>query len=223
MLHQLKQNFKMKRVTPVLKVQAKSDLELCDFSFGVVSSMKNNPMFAAQEIVDRVVQLSDANTVFDARIKAPISPTKKTDLQVARDEVIRLLRIIVNLIEVILADPTLTDDQRIQIITSAGMEMKSKNSSKREPYRFTVDNGEKEGEAILQSTVTKRASYIWQMCEDSSDVPGSTAEWKQIGVTTIATFTATDLIPGKKYWFRVASVVATKQGPWSDPLGLIAQ
>jgi hypothetical protein len=110
------------------------------------------------------------------------------------------------------------------IILAAGMEVRSKGA--RPANQFTVTNGEHEGEAVLQTPATARASYIWQKSTDPfpADQPiASSSKWEQIGVTTVATLTTNSLMSGLKYWFRVAVVTSTGQGLWSDPVSLRVQ
>jgi hypothetical protein len=110
------------------------------------------------------------------------------------------------------------------IILAAGMDVKGKGA--RQPNKFVVVNGEHEGEAMLQTPVTPRASYVWQMSPDPlpSDTPSANGtRWEQFAITTISTVTINDLKPGTKYWFRVAPITSAGQGLWSDPISIIAQ
>ncbi len=111
------------------------------------------------------------------------------------------------------------------IILSAGMDVRSKGS--RQANQFMVTNGDHEGEAILQSPVTPRASYIWQKSVDplpaDQHAPANSSKWELVAVTTIATLATNSLVAGVKYWFRFATVTSKGQGLWSDPISLIAQ
>ena len=57
---------------------------------------------------------------------------------------------------------------------------------------------------------------IWQVCTD----PMLEANWHQIGMDSKTKCTATGLISGTKYWFRVAALGTGtgNQSPWSDPV-----
>jgi hypothetical protein len=111
------------------------------------------------------------------------------------------------------------------VILAAGMDVKDKAT--RQAFQFSVANGEHEGEAVLQSPATPRASYVWQRSIDpvptEPPAPANTSKWEQIAVTTVATLTTNSLMAGTKYWFRVATVTLAGQGLWSDPISLIAQ
>jgi hypothetical protein len=45
-----------------------------------------------------------------------------------------------------------------------------------------------------------------------------TQVWQQLGVSIKASFIANNLIAGTRYWFRVATVNASGQSAWSDPI-----
>lgn len=106
------------------------------------------------------------------------------------------------------------------IILAAGLQVKKKTP--RAPRQFAARLGQKEGEVKLQTTRIKGASYIWQKCitSDAAEVPLN--GWEQFAVTTVSAAQFMKTKPGVKYWFRVATVTSSGQGPWSDPVGLIA-
>ena len=57
--------------------------------------------------------------------------------------------------------------------------------------------------------------YIWQICAGD---PSGAANWKALGQGSRTGYTATGLISGTKYWFRVAvsGSGTDTQSPWSD-------
>jgi hypothetical protein len=85
---------------------------------------------------------------------------------------------------------------------------------------FRVEHGELSGEIVGHHKAYKgRSCWVWQYCEDPIPADGS---WKLAGVSIQASFVYKELVPGTKYWFRVALVTYDGQGPWSDPAVLIA-
>ena len=58
-----------------------------------------------------------------------------------------------------------------------------------------------------------RVAYIWEITSD----PINTNTWLQIKVTNNTAYTATGLIPGNKYWFRVKAVINNEDLPYTDP------
>jgi hypothetical protein len=65
---------------------------------------------------------------------------------------------------------------------------------------------------LMWDRVRGASTYVVQICPD----PLSEANWRQIGLPTKSSFTATGLTSGSRYWFRVAAIGAAGQGPWSD-------
>lgn len=106
------------------------------------------------------------------------------------------------------------------VLLAAGLQVKKKTP--RAPRQFAARPGQKEGEVKLQTARIKGASYIWQKCitSDAAEVPLN--GWEQFAVTTVSAAQFMKTKPGVKYWFRVATVTSSGQGPWSDPVGLIA-
>jgi hypothetical protein len=109
------------------------------------------------------------------------------------------------------------------IILSAGMEPSL--SGGRKARVFGLTNGTLPGEINLVTKFLRGSSYIWQMVADpfpSESAPvDPTHIWEQIGVSTKSSFMISDLMIGKKYWFRVANVSKEGQGAWSDPLSKV--
>ena len=64
----------------------------------------------------------------------------------------------------------------------------------------------------------KSDSYI----VDQSTVPLGSSAWQFVGCATKAQMTIKGLSSGTRYWFRVAAVNAAGQGPWSQPVSVVA-
>jgi hypothetical protein len=110
------------------------------------------------------------------------------------------------------------------LIRAAGMNVRGKG--KRPPQQFSIRPGHSEGDVVLTSQVTPRASYVWQKVADLTrdrSVPDIEGKWEQFAVTTQASATASHLTPGVRYWFRVAAVTSAGQGSWSEPISFIVQ
>jgi len=164
-----------------------------------------------------------ALTEFDAALEAlgtayldaQTGGTLTTALMYDKEEIVdSMYRKLCNYVEIV-ADG---DDA---IILEAG-----RGKGTRKPFVFSVTKGEVEGTAILRTPLTPRASYIWQRCTDPLPMEPPAApnesKWEQIGVSTVTSFITTDLVPGVKYWFRVAAVVARVQGPYCDAISMVA-
>ena len=111
------------------------------------------------------------------------------------------------------------------VILSSGMGVKRPATHR--PFTFTVRNGEHEGEVILQSEVTRNASYLWEISTDPlpTEPPAApnASSWKPAGSSKQATFHINGLVARTKYWFRVATITSAGQGLWSDPVTIIVQ
>jgi hypothetical protein len=106
------------------------------------------------------------------------------------------------------------------VILSAGMETRSKAA--RPQVQFSVTHGKKEGEAVLKTPAMRNGAYVWQKRADQAGTGAAAEVWEQVAITTLASLTLSGLTAGAKYQFRVAYVTAKGQGPWSDPVNLIA-
>lgn len=179
----------------------------------IVSRMTADSRFAncIPALADVTIALDELE---DAALAAQGAGPAQTSIMYDKEKVVdSMLTKLLNYVEIIA-------DGDESIILAAGMEVRGKGS--RQPFQFTVVNGNREGEAVLQSPVTPRASYIWQRCKDPLSIDGEN-KWEQIAVTTLATLVTIGLVSGVKYWFRVATVTAAGQGLWSDPISLVAQ
>lgn len=112
------------------------------------------------------------------------------------------------------------DDE--QKILSAGMDTKAAKSAPSVPNvppALNATAGDHEGQMDLSwDTVPQAKSYV---IEVSLDPPTATS-WKHASVSTKSTATISGLIPGTRYWFRVAAVGVAGQSGWSDPATKIA-
>ncbi len=184
----------------------------------VVKAMSANPVF-----VNPLPGLATVTTATDelesAYNDAQNGGPAQTAVMYAKEAKLdRLLTQLGNYVEIIA-------DGDEAIILAAGINVKGKGV--RQANKFTVTDGDQEGEAILVTPVKPRASYVWQRSVDPlpTEPPEAAngSKWEQIGITTVATLTVDSLMPGTKYWFRVAPVTNTGQGLWSDPISLRPQ
>jgi hypothetical protein len=87
------------------------------------------------------------------------------------------------------------------------------------PTDLSATTGDKEGAIDLAwNRIAGAKSYVVEMTTDAAAATG----WKSAGVCTKSSNTVTGLTSGQKYWFRVAAVGASGQGPWSDPAVRVA-
>ncbi len=83
------------------------------------------------------------------------------------------------------------------------------------PDSVSATSGDSGGEIHLAWEPVRGAkSYIVQRSIKSSE-PG---RWIQEDIITKSSYTVSKLKSGQKYWFRVACVSSSGQGPWSEPV-----
>ena len=97
------------------------------------------------------------------------------------------------------------------IIISAGMEVK--RTTERAPQEFVVVNTKHSGFVFITSKIERRASYVWEYSLDQEN-------WTNCAVTRVARTSIGDLLPGKRYYFRVAAITETQE-PWQGPISII--
>jgi len=103
------------------------------------------------------------------------------------------------------------------IITASGFECSKQPITPNHPD-FSVDNTDNEGEIILKRKGTAGVrSWVWQKCSD----PIQDNMWQQIGITTQASLTVSNLPQCTRLWFRSASVDKDGQSDWCDPQQII--
>ena len=106
----------------------------------------------------------------------------------------------------------------LTIIISSGMGVKKTPGPEEKmppPQGLKCLHSDVPTEAPLKWKPVKKAkSYMIQLTDKD---PDSETDWKQAGISTKASFTATGLLPLTQYWFRVAAVGPLGISGWSDP------
>lgn len=180
-------------------------LELIDFTDHIYDSMNGNVNFPKPSPELAVLQAANAELKKAAkaqRIGDKLSTTKVSD---ARYEVETILKFLAGYVEY-----TSKTDEAMAL--SSGFELK-KAPAFRGGKDFKAKQGAS-GTVELSTPHVKNSCYIWEFGTD----PRPDAEnWKQGAITTITKASITGLTPGTHYWFRVATVIGTRQGPFSEP------
>jgi hypothetical protein len=197
-------SLKLSRMSVPVKIEKGRHIVSCMSAMPVF----NNSLPALPTIATAIAELEAAHqhTLNGNPMHTAIRHEKETVLDNLLSQVVNYVEIIAN------------GDEAI--ILAAGLQVKKKTP--RPPRQFAAKAGNKEGEVILQTTRTRGAGYVWQKCSanNSNEVPLS--GWEQFAVTTVSTAQFIGTKPGVKYWFRVATVTSSGQGPWSDPVSLMA-
>jgi hypothetical protein len=86
------------------------------------------------------------------------------------------------------------------------------------PVNLLVEVGGTDGELRLKwKSVPKNKGYKIQFA--TGDTP---TNWQELDTCSKATYVATGLTSGTKYWFRVAALSSAGTGGWSDPACRVA-
>lgn len=102
------------------------------------------------------------------------------------------------------------DDEVIAV--SSGFALRQNTTVK--PKVFDASQGTQSGTVNLVAPYAGRnAAYIWEIIAD----PINLNTWQQLRVTNTTGTTATNLVAGNKYWFRVKAIVNDEEQASTDP------
>jgi len=83
------------------------------------------------------------------------------------------------------------------------------------PGPVSATTGDDAGEAdLLWPRLAGAKSFVIQYATDPNAADG---DWKFATTSTKSSATVTGLIPGTRYWFRIAATGTAGQSPWSSP------
>lgn len=198
----------MKKWNVVLRLASQSISDKIVFARYIVSSMTNNDYFpnptpalsTITQIADEL-QLAYEQSRDGSKLQTAImhSIATKLDMQ---------LKVLGNYV---LAIANRDNDIGAAIIYSAGMEIKQENGGR--STAFTVANTIMDGLVKLYTKSKGRVSYVWEYSLDEET-------WTLASITIQANTIIKGLTPGKRYYFRVASI-AKIQSPWLGPINTI--
>jgi hypothetical protein len=144
-------------------------------------------------------------------MNAPISDAKTDNINVARDVLDRMLNILASKVEAVANSPTLVDEQRVGIVHSAGMEVKTQVIPKKRV--FAVTSGKVEGSVHLTASGGANA-HEWQYTSDVLNFTGRII----VPTTTVSSTDINGLQIGTKYAFFHKSILPGASTDWEGPL-----
>ncbi len=195
----------------VLNLGSTSNAQVLVSATHITTNMTGNALFAAADIVAQVTATVTATTNLRAAMSAPLSDTKTDNVRVAREVLDRNLNILASKVEAVANSPTLVDSQRVGIIHSAGMNVKTQVGRKKRV--FTVNRGNLEGSVHLTAESGANA-HEWQYSSDVVNFTGRVAA----SSTTTSTTDIDGLKSGSKYAFFHKPIQAGSITDWEGPL-----
>ena len=195
----------------VLNLGSTSNAQVLVSATHITTNMTGNALFAAADIVAQVTATGTAITNLRTAMSAPLSDTKTDNVRVAREVLDRNLNILASKVEAVANSPTLVDSQRVGIIHSAGMNVKTQVGRKKRV--FTVNRGNLEGSVHLTAESGANA-HEWQYSSDVVNFTGRVAA----SSTTTSTTDIDGLKSGSKYAFFHKPIQAGSITDWEGPL-----
>jgi hypothetical protein len=177
----------------------------------ITTNMTGNALFAAADIVAQVAATVTATNNLRTAMTAPISDAKTDNIAAARETLDRNLNILAAKVEAVANSPTLVDDQRLGVVHSAGMDVKTQGGRKKGV--FSVAHGDIEGSVHMTAEGGAKA-HEWQYTSDVVNFSGRVAAV----TTTTANTDITGLHSGTKYAFFHKPIVPGVITDWEGPL-----
>ena len=201
----------------VMKIQVVLSLGSCSNAQVLIegdrymTSMTGNAYFTPPAIVEVITACKTAITNLRAAINAAPSNSKTDNIRIARDVLDRSLTMLRGKVEDVANAPSVPDTKRIEIVHSAGMDVKDQVHVQRR--RFTVSNTEVSGTVHLTAQGGAKA-HEWQYTPDIINFEGRIAvPTTTTGITDIA-----NLKKGTEYAFFHKAIVANGNIGWEGPI-----
>ena len=183
----------------------------------IVTALTGNPNFTAPHppLAQVTAAINELEAASNAAQAARQEAKARTAAQNSKEEALdRILTQLVAYVESIAGDDE-------QLIMSAGLDVRAPSTAGTAPPppALTATARDREGEIDLSWDAVRGArSYVIERSPD----PPTASSWTHAGVSIRTQATIEGLTSGTRYWFRVASVTADGQGPWSNPAMKIA-
>jgi len=176
----------------------------------LTTSMTGNALFADDDIVAQVNITTVSATNLRNAIGAPLSDNKTDMIKIARDALNKNIKILAGKVQALANNPALPDDQRVNIVHSAGMEIKERTPRGRQV--FAVIHGPVAGSVVL-SAEAGPAAHEWQYTKDPNGLGARTP----LRTTKASTTEATGLESYVKHAF-FHKPVTDEETEWEGPL-----
>jgi len=202
------------KVKVVLSLSSKANFEVLLDAIHYTNCMTSSSFFNSADFQAQLAATGGAINLLRAEMEQPFSEGKQARVRKLRDVLDRELSILAGRVEAAANQPRIAEDQRIEIVRSAGMNIKGVKPAKQRV--FTVENTDVIGMVSLTAQGGPPA-HEWQYTDDTV---GFTKRINAPGTTTANT-QISGLSQGTKYAFFHKPIVAGKITEWEGPLFLI--
>lgn len=204
-------------ITPGTKKMARIKLdlngikvtELIEKGEQVGTAMDGNSSFAS--IAAKVTAFKTAVTELETRQQAYLAAKQTLDQKITlRDEQVEIVE---NLFRQ-LASASEGVSMEAAVLQSGGWQLRGAPEPAgpmTAPENLAATGGDLEGTSDLEWDPVRGAGSYVAECSETSNGP-----WQQFYMGTKSSCTATDLVSGQMYYFRVRAVGPGGPGPWSD-------
>jgi hypothetical protein len=202
------------KVQVVLRLGSFSNEKLVVKGDHYVNCMTGNSYFTAVEIVTQLAKCkTSADNLRDA-INLPTSDSKTDKIKTARDSLDRNINVLGGMVEDVANDPAIPDTQRVEIVHSAGMEVKEQTHPGK--HIFSATNTKISGRAHLTAEGGAN-SHEWQYTTDTTNFTGRIAAT----TSTTSSIDIDGLKKGTEYAFFHKAIKAGQDTDWEGPIFLM--
>ncbi|MDP4207918.1 MAG: hypothetical protein Q8928_03785 [Bacteroidota bacterium] len=198
------------RVSIVTNLRQKNNAEVIVLAGGYISNMTNNPKFGSNELINQVGTVQAKSNELSGLMNRTLYEGKSTDVAIARDNLDREITILCNMVEAVANSSSTPDGERISIVHSAGMDIKTQGV--RSKRVFSVSNGDLSGMVKLLAEGGAQA-HEWQYTADVDKFTNRVA-----AITTTKSSTEISGLGKGDYAFFHKAIFSDKVVDWEGPI-----
>ena len=198
------------------EIEGLSDPAFENLSQSIYASMLENPYYPTP--LPALTEILEAVNAYSGALVAAVQTRGKNEIALknqARETLTSLLGQLANSVM------TTANGDRVKLVSSGfPLNSEGETSFLLKPENMQVTDGINPGELVTTVKAVKGAKgYAHQYTPDPI-TPNS--EWKQV-LSTSCKCTLTNLVPGQKYWCRVAAFGSYNQLVYSDAISRVVQ
>ena len=179
-----------------------SNADLAIYTQSVITATTAQAVFSSVSNIVSLLQTANATLNTALLAQKPGNKASTSALHAAATDVKRLLKLLAANIEFI--------SHNIEnVALSSGFTIKKPNT--RDAKTFKAKQGKTSGTVDLEINSYGKAAYQWEMSPDPIGI------WSPLEVTVTSKTMVSNLVPGTKYWFRVAVITSKGKKDYADP------